>query len=120
MGRIYRAVDKKLNEEVALKLIKPEIASEKRTLERFHNQLKLARKISHPNVGRMYEFLIEEGENEKPTFGRFSGLAALFSFSMMLARSQIQCLRRRTSRFLMLYPHCLQKCLQRSIERPRR
>jgi hypothetical protein len=60
MGRIYRAVDKKLNEEVALKLIKSEIASEKRTLERFHNELKLARKISHPNVGRMYE-LLEEG-----------------------------------------------------------
>jgi len=56
MGRIYRAVDKKLNEEVALKLIKPAIASEKRTLERFHNELKLAHKISHPNVGRMYEF----------------------------------------------------------------
>jgi serine/threonine-protein kinase len=61
MGRIYRAVDKKLNEEVALKMIRPEIASEKRTLERFHNELKLARKISHPNVGRMYELLVEEG-----------------------------------------------------------
>jgi serine/threonine protein kinase len=61
MGRIYRAVDKKLNEEVALKLIKSEIASEKRTLERFHNELKLARKIGHPNVGRMYELLEEEG-----------------------------------------------------------
>jgi serine/threonine protein kinase len=61
MGRIYRAVDKKLNEEVALKLIRPEIASEKRTLERFHNELKLARKISHPNVGRMYELLEEKG-----------------------------------------------------------
>jgi len=61
MGRIYRAVDKKLNEEVALKLIKSEIASEKRTIERFHNELKLARKISHPHVGRMYELLEEEG-----------------------------------------------------------
>ncbi len=61
MGRIYRAVDKKLNEEVALKLIRPEIASEKRTLERFHNELKLARKISHPHVGRMYELLEENG-----------------------------------------------------------
>jgi serine/threonine-protein kinase len=61
MGRIYRAVDNKLNEEVALKLIRPEIAADKRTLERFHNELKLARKISHPNVGRMYELLEENG-----------------------------------------------------------
>jgi len=61
MGRIYRAVDKKLNEEVALKMIRPEIASEKRTIERFHNELKLARKISHPHVGRMYELLEEKG-----------------------------------------------------------
>ncbi|UCC38606.1 MAG: protein kinase [Candidatus Aminicenantes bacterium] len=61
MGKVYRALDKKLNEEVALKLIKPEIASDKKTLERFSNELKLARKISHRNVGRMYELLEERG-----------------------------------------------------------
>jgi serine/threonine protein kinase/Flp pilus assembly protein TadD len=60
MGKVYRAVDKKLNEEVALKLIKPEIALDRHTLERFQNELKLARKISHRHVGRMYE-LMEEG-----------------------------------------------------------
>jgi len=32
MGKVYRALDKKLNEEVALKLIKPEIASDKKKL----------------------------------------------------------------------------------------
>jgi serine/threonine protein kinase/tetratricopeptide (TPR) repeat protein len=61
MGRVYRAIDKKLNEEVALKLIKPDIASDRKTLERFHNELKLARKISHRNVGRMYELMEEKG-----------------------------------------------------------
>jgi len=61
MGKVYRAIDKKLNEEVALKLIKPEIASDKKTLERFSNELKIARKIAHKNVGRMYE-LMEEKE----------------------------------------------------------
>jgi serine/threonine protein kinase/Tfp pilus assembly protein PilF len=61
MGKVYRALDKKLNEEVALKLIKPEIASDKNTLERFQNELKLARKIRHSNVGGMYEFLEEKG-----------------------------------------------------------
>ena len=61
MGRVYRALDKKLNEEVALKLIKPEIAADRSTLGRFHNELKLARKISHPHVGRMYELMEEAG-----------------------------------------------------------
>ena len=61
MGRVYRAHDTKLNEEVALKLIKPEIAAEKRVIERFRNELKTARKITHKNVCRMYDFH-EEGK----------------------------------------------------------
>ena len=61
MGKVYRVLDKELKEEVALKLIKPEIASDKKTLERFSNELKLARKISHKNVGRMYELMEEKG-----------------------------------------------------------
>jgi len=61
MGKVYRAVDKKLKEEMALKLIKPEIASDKKTIGRFSNELKLARKISHRNVGRMYELMEEAG-----------------------------------------------------------
>ncbi|MGB2763828.1 MAG: protein kinase [Candidatus Aminicenantaceae bacterium] len=61
MGKVYRALDKKLNEEVALKLIKPEIASDKKVIERFRNELKIARKIVHKNVGRMYELMEDEG-----------------------------------------------------------
>jgi tetratricopeptide (TPR) repeat protein/tRNA A-37 threonylcarbamoyl transferase component Bud32 len=61
MGEVYRVLDKELKEEVALKLIKPEIATDKKTLERFSNELKLARKISHKNVGRMYELMEEKG-----------------------------------------------------------
>jgi len=61
MGEVYRVLDKELKEEVALKLIRPEIASDKKTLERFSNELKLARKISHKNVGRMYELMEEKG-----------------------------------------------------------
>ncbi|MDH4272790.1 MAG: serine/threonine protein kinase, partial [Candidatus Aminicenantes bacterium] len=61
MGKVYRVLDKKLNEEVALKLIKPEIASDKKTLERFSNELKIARKIVNKNVGRMYHLSEEQG-----------------------------------------------------------
>ena len=61
MGKVYRVLDKKLQEEVALKLIRPEIASDDRTLERFKSELKLARKISQKNVGRMFDMGEETG-----------------------------------------------------------
>jgi serine/threonine protein kinase/Tfp pilus assembly protein PilF len=61
MGSVYRVEDKKTNEELALKLIKPEIAADKKTIERFGNELKLARKIVHKNVCRMYHLDEEEG-----------------------------------------------------------
>jgi len=55
MGRVYRAHDTKLNEEVALKLLKPEVTADKGTIERFKNELKLARRITHKNVCRMHD-----------------------------------------------------------------
>jgi serine/threonine protein kinase/tetratricopeptide (TPR) repeat protein len=61
MGKVYRAFDKKLEEEIALKLIRPEIAAEKRTVERFRNEIKIARKITHKNVCRTHD-LGEEGK----------------------------------------------------------
>jgi serine/threonine-protein kinase len=61
MGRVYRALDTKVKEEVALKLIRPEIAQERKTLERFQNELKTARRVSHRHVGRMYELMEEKG-----------------------------------------------------------
>ncbi|TET71417.1 MAG: hypothetical protein E3J44_04240, partial [Candidatus Aminicenantes bacterium] len=61
MGRVYRVEDKKIKEEVALKLIRPEVASDKKTIERFSNELKMARKIAHRNVCRMYDLGEEKG-----------------------------------------------------------
>jgi serine/threonine protein kinase/Tfp pilus assembly protein PilF len=61
MGKVYRVLDKKIEEEVALKLINPEIAADEKTIERFRNELKFARKISQRNVCRMYDLSEEEG-----------------------------------------------------------
>jgi len=60
MGNVYRVLDKKINEEVALKLIKPAIATDEKIIERFRNELKFARKITHKNVCRMYDLNEEE------------------------------------------------------------
>ena len=61
MGKVYKAHDTEIKEKVALKLLKPEIAADKKTIERFQNELKFARKISHRNVCRMYDLNKEEG-----------------------------------------------------------
>jgi len=60
MGRVYKVYDKKIKEVVALKLIRPEISADENTIARFNNELRLARKISHRHVCRMYD-LGEEG-----------------------------------------------------------
>ncbi len=60
MGRVYRVLDKTLGEEIALKLIRPEIASERETFGRFKTELKLAREVVHKNVARMFDFNEED------------------------------------------------------------
>jgi len=60
MGVVYRVRDRKLDEEMALKVLKPEIAAHRETVERFKNELKFARRIAHRNVCKMYD--LNEGE----------------------------------------------------------
>ncbi|MCX6562091.1 MAG: protein kinase [Candidatus Aminicenantes bacterium] len=55
MGRVYKVFDQKIQEVVALKLIKPEIGFNEKAVERFKNELKFARKISHRHVCRLYD-----------------------------------------------------------------
>lgn len=60
MGRVYKVFDKKIKEVIALKLIRPEISADESTIERFNNELRLARKISHRHVCTMFD-IGEEG-----------------------------------------------------------
>ncbi|HYA48945.1 MAG TPA: serine/threonine-protein kinase, partial [Burkholderiales bacterium] len=62
MGTVYKAFDTKIREVVALKLLKPDIAADPDIIERFQNEMKLARKVAHRHVCRMYD-LNEEGLN---------------------------------------------------------
>jgi len=61
MGKVYKVYDTKIKEKIALKLIKPEIASDRETIERFSNELRLARKIRHKNVCGMFDMGEVEG-----------------------------------------------------------
>jgi len=55
MGQVYKVLDLETQEKIALKLINPEIALDKKTIERFRNELITARKIVHKNVCQMYD-----------------------------------------------------------------
>ena len=61
MGKVYKALDKKIGERVALKLLNFEVSPGDKTLERFRNELKLARKVSHRYVCRTYDLGEAEG-----------------------------------------------------------
>jgi serine/threonine-protein kinase len=56
MGVVYRAFDRELQEAVAIKALRPEmVAGGGVALERFKQEIRLARKIAHRNVVRTYD-----------------------------------------------------------------
>ena len=55
-GIVYKVRDLETGEIVALKILKPEIASDPDVQENFKRELCLARKITHKNVCRIHEF----------------------------------------------------------------
>jgi len=61
MGAVYRAHDEVLDEEVALKILRPEVAGTPEMAARFRSEIKLARKVSHWNVCRIHEYGEEAG-----------------------------------------------------------
>ena len=52
MGAVYRAHDEVLDEDIALKILRPEVAGTPEMAARFRSEIKLARKVSHWNVCR--------------------------------------------------------------------
>jgi tetratricopeptide (TPR) repeat protein len=60
MGEVYAAEDLSLHEPVALKTIRPELAATPEALLRFKRELRLARRVTHSNVCRVFDI----GEHE--------------------------------------------------------
>jgi serine/threonine protein kinase len=55
MGRVYKVLDREVRGKVALKLIRPEIAADPAAIDRFRDELKTARGLSHPNICRVFD-----------------------------------------------------------------
>jgi eukaryotic-like serine/threonine-protein kinase len=55
MGEVYEAEDLELNERVALKTVRFEMAENEHTIERFKREIQLARKVTHPGVCRTFD-----------------------------------------------------------------
>jgi serine/threonine-protein kinase len=64
MGSVYRARDRVLDEIVAFKVLRRELGAQPELIERFKREVKLARRVTHPNVARMFDI----GEHEGTTF----------------------------------------------------
>jgi predicted Ser/Thr protein kinase len=64
MGEVYRADDLTLGQPVALKFLPEDATKDEAGLERFRNEVRIARRVSHPNVCRVYDV----GEVDGHTF----------------------------------------------------
>src|SRR5262245_6001163 len=63
MGEVYKAEDLKLNQTVALKFLPSAVALDGGMLARFHNEVRIARRVAHPNVCRVYDIGEVEGQH---------------------------------------------------------
>jgi len=63
MGEVYRADDLKLGQAVALKFLPAVVERDGDRLQRFLNEVKIARQISHPNVCRVYDVGEVDGQH---------------------------------------------------------
>jgi predicted Ser/Thr protein kinase len=62
MGAVYRGLDTMLEREVAIKMLKPELASQPDVLERFRSEAVTLAKLNHPNIATLFSFM-RDGED---------------------------------------------------------
>jgi eukaryotic-like serine/threonine-protein kinase len=61
MGMVYEALDRSLDETVAIKVLRPDFAQDPRMAERFKSEIRLARRIRHRNVCAIHDYGEDRG-----------------------------------------------------------
>jgi eukaryotic-like serine/threonine-protein kinase len=61
MGEVYRAHDRRLDRDVAIKVLPEHLASDQRALERFEREAKAVASLSHPNILAIHDFGSHDG-----------------------------------------------------------
>lgn len=61
MGAVYKGVDTMLDREVAIKALRPELASQDSVVERFRSEAVTLAKLNHPNIATLYT-MFRQGE----------------------------------------------------------
>ena len=55
MGAVYKALDREVNRTIALKVIRPDLATNSSIIDRFKQELILSHQVTHRNVVRIYD-----------------------------------------------------------------
>jgi serine/threonine protein kinase/tetratricopeptide (TPR) repeat protein len=65
MGELYEAEDLELHESLAIKTLRLEILQQPKAIDRFKREVHLARKVTHPNVCRVFDLFRDQPEGEE-------------------------------------------------------
>ncbi|MEO1085092.1 MAG: serine/threonine-protein kinase, partial [Acidobacteriota bacterium] len=88
MGEVYEAEDLELRQAVALKTVSASIGDEPAAVERFKREIALARRVTHPNVCRIFDL----GQHASPGA---AGPVTFLSMELLRGETLSACLRRR-------------------------
>jgi eukaryotic-like serine/threonine-protein kinase len=91
MGAVHEATDVMLQSGVALKVIRGRIATDATAMERLRREVQLARRVSHPNVCRVYELYEASTAAGMPIHFLTRASAKLPSFVKRTARLAVFC-----------------------------
>lgn len=61
MAEVYRAINPDLNQDVAIKVLHPNVSNQQEAAQRFQREAQAAASLSHPNIIKIFDFSVEGG-----------------------------------------------------------